>query len=88
MSSRYVGPSHDRGVSIYVEASARVNVYALPADGLRAYEDGAINFDIFEVSRNRRIHNMVARPEPRRYWYLLIINDRVEPVNLYFEVAW
>jgi hypothetical protein len=88
MSSRYLAPNHNRGVTIFVEASARIDVYAVPPEGMNAYQEGAINFAVYEVSRNRKIHNVIAHPDRGHYWYLLIINDLPEYVNFFFDVRW
>jgi hypothetical protein len=83
---RFKGASRGRTWRIRVEASLRIDVYALPPIGMKDFEDGATRIATYEKSANRRHHEFDVRPDPGEPWYLVLVNNYNEEVSVFYEV--
>lgn len=89
LSIRYDPPRRRQQMHVYVEASpnTRVDVYILTAKGMREYNrDEDDEFEMYEQSTNRRVHELTVTPDPGEPWYLLIDNRYAQGTHVYFDV--
>lgn len=83
----YRAPARAVRVTVRVEATLAVNVYALPDYALEDFDEER-PFDCYRPSPNHRNHRFRFSPEPREQWYLVIESRSDEPTSVFYEVTW
>lgn len=76
-----------RTVAVRVEAEHLVDVVVLSRQQLTLFDDGEEPRG-FAESQNRRHHRFPARVPAGVPWYLVIVNRRVNPVAVAYDVLW
>ena len=83
----YRAPARSARVSVRVEATRAVDVYALPEQALGDFDEGRA-FYAYRASKNHPDHRLNFVPEPREHWYLVIESRSGQPTSAFYEVIW
>jgi len=85
----YQAPLGRSVVAIRVVSNVPVDVYVLPEDGLKEFDDkDARTFAYYRSSEGRQEHDIRFATVQREHWYLVIVNDSSRPAHVFYEVKW